>query len=86
MVVFLKRVGHSVKRKMVQGLMREMGLAGMAPRLNTSRSLSVHKINLYPYLLRGVFVVRPDQIWNTDITYIRLARGFAYLAAVIDWY
>ena len=84
MVVFLKTAGHIVNRKRVQGLMREMGLAGMAPGPNTSRPHPEHKV--YPYLLRGVSVVRPDQVWGTDITYIRLARGFAYLVAVMDWY
>jgi putative transposase len=84
MVVFLMMAGHGVNRKRVQRLMREMGLAGMAPGPNTSRSHPVHKV--YPYLLRGVPVVRPNQVWSTDITYIRLARGFAYLVAIIDWY
>jgi putative transposase len=64
--------------------MRQMGLAGMAPGPNTSRPHPEHKI--YPYLLRGVAVVRPNQVWSTDITYIRLAKGFAYLVAIIDWY
>jgi len=84
MVVFLKAVGHTVNRKRVQRLMREMGLAGMAPGPNTSRPHPEHEV--YPYLLRGVPVVRPNQIWSTDITYIRLAHGFAYLVAIIDWY
>jgi len=84
MVVFLKAAGHVVNRKRVQGLMRKMGLAGMAPGPKTSRPCPGHKV--YPYLLRGVFVVRPDQVWSTDITYIRLERGFAYLVAIIDWY
>lgn len=84
MLIFLKTAGHAVNRKRVQGLMRKMGLAGMAPGPNTSRPQPGHKV--YPYLLRGVFVTRPDQVWSTDITYIRLARGFAYLVAVIDWY
>jgi len=84
MVAHLLRCGHSVNRKRVQRLMREMGLAGMAPGPNTSRSHPQHKI--YPYLLRGLAVVKPNQVWSTDITYIRLARGFAYLVAVIDWY
>ena len=84
MVVFLKNVGHTVNRKRVQRLMREMGLAGMAPGPNTSQPHPEHKI--YPYLLRGVAVVRPNQVWSTDITYIRLAHGFAYLVAIIDWY
>jgi putative transposase len=83
-VVFLKTAGHVVNRKRVQGLMRKMGLAGMAPGTNTSRPHPEHKV--YPYLLRGVLVTRSDQVWSTDITYIRLARGFAYLVAVIDWY
>lgn len=84
MVVFLKKMGYGVNRKRVQRLMREIGLAGMAPGPNSSRPHPEHKI--YPYLLRGVLVVRPNQVWSTDITYIRLAHGFAYLVAIIDWY
>jgi putative transposase len=84
MVVFLFGLGHSVNRKRVQRLMRFLGLAGMAPGPNTSRPHPEHKI--YPYLLRGVAVIRPNQVWSTDITYIRLERGFVYLTAVIDWY
>ncbi len=83
MVVFLKKEGYLVNRKRVQRLMRQLGLAGMAPGPNTSRPHPEHKI--YPYLLRGVAVVRPNQVWSTDITYIRLLRGFAYLVAIIDW-
>jgi putative transposase len=84
MVVYLGRCGHCVNRKRAQRLMRTLGLAGMAPGPNTSRAHPQHKV--YPYLLRGVAVVKPNQVWSTDITYIRLARGFAYLVAVIDWY
>jgi len=84
MVVFLKTAGYPVNRKRVQGLMRNMGLVGMAPGPNTSRPHPEHKV--YPYLLRGVIISRRDQVWSTDITYIRLAHGFAYLVAVIDWY
>jgi putative transposase len=84
MVVFLRAAGHMVNRKRVQRLMRGMGLAGMAPGPNTSKAHPQHKV--YPYLLRGVPVTRPNQVWSTDISYIRLARGFAYLVAVIDWY
>ena len=84
MVVHLGKAGHLVNRKRVQRLMRILGLAGIAPGPNTSHPHPQHKI--YPYLLRGVIVTRPNQVWSTDITYIRLARGFAYLAAVIDWY
>jgi putative transposase len=84
MVIFLGNAGHSVNRKRVQRLMREMGLTAMAPGPNTSRPHPEHKV--YPYLLRGVAVIRPNQVWSTDITYIRLAGGFAYLVAIIDWY
>lgn len=80
----LGRLGHTVNRKRVQRLMRTMGLAGMAPGPNTSGKHPQHKV--YPYLLRGVDVERPNQVWSTDVTYIRLARGFVYLVAVIDWY
>ncbi len=84
MVVFLRSRGHQVNRKRVQRLMREMGLAGMAPGPATSKPHPRHKV--YPYLLRGVAITRPNQVWSTDLTYIRLARGFAYLVAIIDWY
>ena len=84
MVVILARAGHIVNRKRVQRLMRQMGLVGMAPGPNTSRPHPGHKV--YPYLLRGVYIDRPNQVWSTDITYIRLAHGFVYLVAVMDWY
>jgi putative transposase len=84
MVVHLSKAGYRINRKRAQRLMRILGLAGMAPGPNTSRPHPQHKI--YPYLLRGVNVTRPNQVWSTDITYIRLPRGFAYLTAVIDWY
>jgi len=58
--------------------MRTLDLQGMAPGPNTSRAHPQHKV--YPYLLRGVAIERPNQVWSTDITYIRFARGFAYLA------
>jgi len=84
MVVFLKNLGHKVNRKRVQRLMREIGLISMAPGPNTSQSHPEHKV--YPYLLRGVPITRPNQVWSTDITYIRLKHGFTYLVAIIDWY
>jgi putative transposase len=84
MVVYLKRCGHAVNRKRVQRLMLAMGLAGMAPGPYTSRAQPQHKV--YLYLLRGVDVVRPNQAWSTDITYIRLAHSFAYLVSILDWY
>ena len=82
--VYLCGIGHQVNRKRIQRLMGILGLAGMAPGPNTSRPSPQHVV--YPYLLRGVVVTRPNQVWSTDITYIRLARGFVYLVAVIDWY
>ena len=84
MVVYLRHHGHDVNRKRVQRLMRQMGLAGMAPGSKTSVRHPMHKI--YPYLLRGVAITRPNQVWSIDLTYIRLSHGFAYLVAVIDWY
>jgi putative transposase len=84
MVVFLAREGHVVNRKRVQRLMRQMGLSGMAPGPATSTKHPKHPI--YPYLLRGMEIERPNQVWSSDISYIRLARGFAYLVVVMDWY
>jgi len=81
---YLPSLGYKINRKRVQRLMGILGLAGMAPGPDTSRPHPQHK--LYPYLLRGVDVIRPNQLWSTDMTYIRLAHGFVYLVAVIDWY
>jgi putative transposase len=82
MTQYLRGLGCVINRKRVQRLMRTLGLAGMAPGLNTSKPHSQHK--LYPYLLRGVEVIAPNQVWSTDITYIRLLHGFVYLVAIID--
>jgi len=65
-------------------MMRRMGIEALYRRPNTSKSAPGHKI--YPYLLRGLAVDRPNQVWAMDITYIAMARGFVYLAAVIDWF
>ena len=86
MTLFLGSRGHTVNRKRVQRLMRGMGLAGMAPGPNTSRTSTHPAHKIYPYLLRGVPITRVNQVWSTDITYVRLNHGFAYLVAVIDWY
>lgn len=80
----LGRAGYTVNRKRIQRLMRLIGLQSVAPRPNTSQPHPLHKV--YPYLLRNLAIVRPGQVYSTDITYIRVGRGFAYLAAVIDWY
>jgi putative transposase len=84
MTVWLRLCGHRINRKHVQRLMQKLGLAGMAPGPNTSKSHPEHKI--YPYLLRGVPIIGPNHVWSTDITYVRLPSGFVYLVAIIDWY
>jgi putative transposase len=81
---WLQRQGHAVNRKRVQRLMRQMGLEAIYPKPRLSAAAPGHKV--FPYLLRGVAIERPDQVWSTDITYVPLARGFMCLAAVIDWY
>ena len=84
MAVWLQHQGHAVNRKRVQRLMQVMGLAGLAPGPGTSRPAPEHRI--YPYLLRGLEIRQPDQVWCTDITYVPMAHGFMYLTAIIDWY
>jgi putative transposase len=81
---WLRRQGYKVTRKRVQRLMRKMGLVSVAPKPNTSRRAPAHQI--YPYLLRGLEITRANQVWCADITYIRLAKGFVYLTAVMDWH
>jgi len=80
----LTRRGEEVNRKRVQRLMRIMGLEAIDPKPRLSAAGRGHKI--YPYLLRGVTIERPDQVWSADITYVPLPTGFMYLAAVIDWF
>jgi putative transposase len=79
----LRREGHAINRKRVQRLMRHMGIAALGPKPRTTRRAPAHKI--YPYLLRGVTIDRPNQVWAADITYIPIGRGFLYLVAVMDW-
>jgi putative transposase len=83
MTVWLTEQGEEVNRKRVRRLMRVMGLEVIYPKPRLSTAGKGHRI--YPYLLRGVKVERPDQVWSTDITYVPMASGFMYLAAVIDW-
>ena len=80
----LNREGIEVGRRHVATLMKRMGIAALYRKPNTSKPEPGHKI--YPYLLRGVTVDRPDQVWAMDFTYMPMARGFIYLAAVVDWY
>ena len=79
---FLNREGASIGRRHVASLMKRMGISAIYRRPNTSKPAPGHKI--YPYLLRGVKIERVDQVWATDITYVPMARGFVYLAAVVD--
>jgi putative transposase len=76
--------GSQIGRRHVTTLMRKMGIETVYRRPNTSKPAPGHKI--YPYLLRGLVVDRPNQVWATDITYIPMARGFVYLCAVMDWF
>jgi putative transposase len=84
LTAWLSAQGEAVNRKRVQRLLRLMGLEAIYPKPKLSAARAGHRI--YPYLLRGVSIRRPDQVWSTDITYVPLAQGFMYLAAVIDWY
>ena len=84
MTVWLGRQGHQVSRKRVRRLMRTMGLQAIYWRPRTSRRAPGHKV--YPYLLKGMEITRPNQVWAADITYIPMARGFLYLVAIMDWY
>ena len=76
--------GHPIGRDRVRRLMRVMGLAAIYPKKRLSLPDGAHRI--YPYLLRGLPIMRPDHVWCTDLTYLRLKGGFAYLVAIMDWY
>ena len=80
----LRGEGVIIGRERVRTMMRRMCIEALYRRPNTSKSCPGHKI--YPYLLRGLAVERPNQVWCMDITYIPMARGFVYLAAVVDWF
>ncbi len=84
MTAWLHSEGYKVNHKRVARLLRTMGLEAIYPKPRTSVPHPEHRI--YPYLLRGVWVTRVNQVWSTDITYIRLHSGFIYLVAVMDWY
>ena len=84
MAAALRREGWAMKRKRVRRLMRLMGLWAIYQKPNTSQQHPEHKV--YPYLLRGLTIDRPNQVWCADITYIPMAKGFVYLVAVMDWF
>lgn len=80
----LGREGVKVNRKRIQRLMRLMGIEAVYPKPRTSRPHPSHKV--YPYLLKGLTISRPNQVWATDITYIPMDRGYMYLVAIMDWH
>jgi len=84
MIDFLEDQGFTVNRKRVQRLLRKMGIEGMSPRRRTTLRNTGHQV--YPYLLRGLKIERPNQVWCSDITYVPMRHGFMYLVAVLDWY
>jgi len=83
MAAMLSVDGERVNRKRVQRLMRKMGIAALGPKPRTTKSSPGHKI--FPYLLSGLTIERPNQVWAADITYIPIGRGLLYLVAIMDW-
>lgn len=83
MTEFLRAKEEKVNHKRVQRLMRLMGLETLYPKKNLSKKNTQHKI--YPYLLKGLKINKPNQVWSSDITYVPLLGGFVYLVTVIDW-
>ena len=81
---FIEKKDYSINRKRVQRLMRIMGIEAIYPKPKTSTPHPAHKI--YPYLLRGMKIDRPNKVWAADITYVPMAKGFMYLVAIIDWH
>jgi putative transposase len=79
----LQRMGHSVGRRRARRLMTKMGLAAIYQRPRTSDPHPEHRI--YPYFLRDLAIVRPNQVWCADVTYLPMRRGFLYLVAIMDW-
>lgn len=84
MIDFLEDLGILVNRKRVQRLMRKMGIEGISPKRRTTLAAAGHRV--YPYLLRGLKIERPNQVWCSDITYVPMTCGFMYLVAVMDWF
>lgn len=84
MSIELGKKGYRVGVDLARTLMRRMGLEAVYPKPNLSQPHPGHKV--YPYLLRGVEITRVNQVWSTDITYLRMRNGFLYLTAVLDWY
>jgi putative transposase len=83
LTAMLRAEGYAINRKRVRRLMRQMGIAALGPKPRLSKPAPDHKI--FPYLLRGLAIDRPNQVWCADITYIPIGRGFLYLVAIMDW-
>ena len=84
LTAWLNRQGYHVNRKRTQRVMRLMGLEAIYPKPNISKRRKDHEV--YPYLLKGIRIEKPNFVWSSDITYIRVGRGFVYLTAIIDWF
>jgi putative transposase len=84
MTAWLHSQGKEVNHKRVERLMRIMGIEAIYPKPRLSQSNSQHRV--YPYLLGGVEIEEVNQVWSTDITYLRLRKGFLYLVAILDWF
>ena len=84
MTAWLRSQDYPVNHKRVERLMRLMGIEAIYPKPRLSQGCPAHRV--YPYLLRGVEVKRVNQVWSTDITYLRLRQGFLYLVAILDWF
>ena len=84
MTEILRRQGYAVNHKRVQRLMQLMGLQAIYPKPKTTVAGQGHKV--YPYLLRGLEIIRPNQVWSADITYVPMQHGFMYLVAILDWF
>ena len=84
MRAYLQGLGFKINRKRLQGLYRLLGIEAVYPKPNLSKSAQQPRI--YPYLLKDVAIIGPNHVWSTDLTYIRMYKGFMYLMAIIDWY
>jgi putative transposase len=84
MMHVLRAEGFMIGRKRIRRYYQILGIEAIYPKMNLSKRKQAHKV--YPYLLRGLEITKPNQVWSMDITYIRLKQGFVYLCAVIDWY
>lgn len=85
MTKYLQEQGYRVNKKRVRRLTRVMGILAVYPQ-KKHLSVANHEHKIYPYLLKDVTIVRPNQVWSADITYIRLLQGYLYLIAILDWY